>query len=391
MSRPAPHILPLLAACYFIMGTGSLAFVGTLPAIAEATQLSRGTTAVIYAVYSITFALGAPLLQSVLGDRVRRHLLMAGLAGLALGSLVTAAANGPAVLVFGRFLAAVGSAAIGPVASALGASLVVREQQGRALAVIFSGIAIASVLGVPMAVLMADTIGWRLAFVAIAALCLILLALVGTTIADSSWGERMHPLAALRLAAQPVMALSLVVMLAEMAALFASYTMITPILSEFYGLDASAVASALMVFGIAGVSGNVLARKLAGWWSAERSIRIGLGCFILASVLLIWAPAVVAAAWAVLIAWALGNDIFMPAQQRRMVELAPDARGMALAMNASAIYLGSSLGAAVAGWLDRDYGLTALPWASIVLAVMGLAALEVSIRRHRALAVCPAE
>lgn len=379
-SRP---MLLLLAAAYFVMGTGSLAMVGTLPDIAATLGLSRGAVAWIYAAYSIAFAVGAPLVQTAIGDRPRRVVLIGGLVGLTAGSLATAVAVDAPTLVAARLVTAIGSAAIGPVASALGSSLVPRAEQGRALAVIFSGIAIASVVGVPLTTVIAGAVGWRLAFVVIAVASLTVAGLVGFGLDDRSRGERMHPLAALRLAAHPAVAAGLGVMLGEMAALFASYTMIVPLLTDRFGLTTSAVTAALTLFGVAGVGGNVLARHLAGRWSAERSIAVGLGLFVVASLLLLLGPAVFATAVAVLVAWAIGNDVFMPAQQRRMVELAPEARGMALALNASAIYLGSSLGSAIAGILDRRFGLLALPVGTIGLAAVAFAALAASMRAAR--------
>ncbi|PWC39496.1 MFS transporter [Azospirillum sp. TSO35-2] len=374
-ARSAALALRLLSLAYFWMGTGALAVVGALPVMAGSLGLSEGAVAFLVSAYSITFAVGAPILQVMVGHLPRRTLLLCGLSVMAVSAVGTGLAPNYPVLLAMRVLAALGAAAVGPVASAMGSGLVPPSDQGRALAVVFSGMTVALVIGVPLSAWGAAVAGWRVLFVAIGVLTASAALLIGLRIADRVSGQRVrlgHLLDALR---SPAIVGGLAVMVLEMAGLFATYTLIAPILHDQYGADAGTVSLALLVYGVAGVGGNLVARRLGDRWAAETLIAASLlvmaGAFLAMRLL----PGHIAAALVVLVAWALASDVFMPSQQRRMVELAPGLRGLVLALNASCIYVGMAAGSFVAGSTSSLFGLEALPYASVLLILLGLGAL----------------
>lgn len=376
--RSAALSLRLLSLAYFWMGTGALAVVGALPVMAGSLNLSEGAVAFLVSAYAITFALGAPALQVLFGHLPRRTLLLCGLSVMAIGAVGTGLAPNYPVLLAMRVLAALGAAAVGPVASAMGTALVPSSGQGRALAVVFSGMTVALVIGVPLSTWTAAVAGWRVLFLAIGSLTALAALLIGGRIADRTPGQGVrldHLLGALR---SPAIVGGLAVMVLEMAGLFATYTLIAPILHDQYGADAGTVSLALLVYGMAGVGGNLVARRLADRWTAETLITASLlvmaGAFLAMRLL----PGHLWAALAVLVAWALASDVFMPSQQRRMVELTPDLRGLVLALNASCIYVGMAAGSFVAGTASSLFGLTVLPYASILLILLGLGTLGLS-------------
>jgi DHA1 family inner membrane transport protein len=358
--------LAWLAAAYFAMGTSTLAMVGGLQAIADGLQASPDAIARLVAVFAVVYALAAPAVQVMLGHWPRRRLLLAGLWLAALGTLASALAPNVMLLAAARVLAALGAAAIGPVASALGASLVPREQHGRALATVFLGMTLASVLSVPAASWAAAQFGWRPMLLAVTLLDGVVALGVLRQVAEGQPGQPLAVRDLLALLRRPAVASGIGVMLLQMAGLFTTYTMIVPLLHDRFTLSDTLVSAALLAFGLAGVLGNTLARLAAVRWSADRAL--GMALLVLgAAFALAWtAPASAALAFGFLIVWAIGNDVFMPSQQRRLLELAPDARALALALNASALYLGMSGGSFVAGIVYERAGVAALPLASTV-------------------------
>ena len=138
-----------LALAYFTMGTSSIAVVGLVSNMAADLRVSKPDVAVLITVFAITFALAAPLLQVAAGSLARRTLLLGGLVVMAAGCALSALAPTYGGVVAARVLMALGAAAVGPVASSLGAGLVPPERQGQALAVVFGGMTLASVLGLP--------------------------------------------------------------------------------------------------------------------------------------------------------------------------------------------------------------------------------------------------
>lgn len=372
--------LRLLSLSYFMMGTGTLAIIGTLPEIASSLSFERGAVAMLVSVLAVTFAVSAPGLQIVAGHWPRRTLILIGLALMAVGAFGTTLASNYAVLFVARVCAGFGAAAIGPVASALGASLVAQERQGHALAVVFSGMTIASVVGVPLSAWGGAVFGWRPTFAAIGVATLIVAGLIAIFVDNSEGGKRVRSSDLAAIATRPPTAAGIAVMVLEMSGVFVTYTMIAPILHDRFGAGPEAVSAALMVFGIAGIGGNYVARWVSQRWSANRSVTVALTALLLVFVALFLAPAWYPAVLALLIAWATASDLFMPSQQRRMVELAPEARGLVLALNSSAIYVGMAAGSFTAGTLYPAFGLSSLPLASIGFLALAIAALALSSR-----------
>lgn len=374
----ARSALAVLSFSYFVMGTSTVAMVGALTSIADGLNVSHEAVAQLIAAFAITFAVAAPAIQIFLGHLPRRTLILAGLGLAAIGSLLSAIAPDYNTLFAARIFTALGSAAIGPVASALGAGLVAREQQGRALATVFLGMTIASVVSTPLASWFATAYGWRAMLAAIAVLNAVAAAGVWSRVQDRSAGQRLALGALMQVMRQPTLAAAVAVMLLQMAGLFVSYAMVVPMLEDRFGLSKELVPAALMTFGIAGILGNLLARHLSDRWSADRSVATALVALLAVFAVMFVAPRAAAAAFVVLILWAIANDLFMPAQQRRLVELAPQLRGLVLALNSSALYVGMSTGSFVGGHLAANVGLPALPVGTMLFMGGALLALQIS-------------
>jgi DHA1 family inner membrane transport protein len=392
-SRP----LRALMLSYFAMGTSALAAIGAITAIAEGLGLGTGTVAGLVSAYAIVFAVTAPALQVIGAKLPRRTLLLAGLVLSAVGSLGSALATSYWALFIARVLVALGGAAIGPVASALGATLVPREQQGRALATVFSGMTLASVISTPAAEWMAAHVGWRAMFMTVAALNAIAAVAVRLAVKDARAGQALSVKALLAELRRPSIASGVAVMLFYMAGMFATFTMVVPILQARFGMSHSQVSTALLVFGIAGVAGNFLAKRLADRWSADHLIAASLVTLIAVFAGVQLAPAAGWIALALMVAWAVSNDVFMPSQQRRLAEMAPQARGLVLALNSSALYAGMSVGSLASGVVSARVGLSYLPLVSAAMLLAGAAILVLSRRLTRkpvggaAACTCPRE
>jgi predicted MFS family arabinose efflux permease len=239
---------------------------------------------------------------------------------------------------------------------------------------------IASVVGVPLSAWLSATVGWRQMFVIIGIATLTAAVLIGLFVKDRAGGERVRFGQLAGVLVQPATAAGIAVMVLMMAGVFCSYTMIAPVLHDRFGAGPEAVSAALMIFGIAGIVGNLLARRISQVWSADRGVMAALGTLILVFAALYYAPGWFPVAVGLLIAWALASDVFMPSQQRRMIELAPNLRGLVLALNSSALYVGMAVGSFTAGSLYPVFGLGSLPLASVVFLVLSLGALGLSRR-----------
>lgn len=380
LDRSVRRSLSALASAYFAMGASALAVIGSIRAIADGLGIGTGAVAHLVAIYAIVFAVTAPLLQVIASRLPQRTLLLAGLAASAAGSLASALATGYASLFAARILVAVGGAAIAPVASALGAAQVPREQQGSALVRVFSGMTVASIVSTPAAQWISSQFGWRFLFCAIGLLNLAVAAAVALWVKDGRRGQALSLRSMMAELRRPGIAPAIAVIFAYMAGMFASFTMIVPILQNHFGIAPRWTSSALLVFGLAGLGGNVLARRLATRFDADRLIALALAVLIAMFAAMDLLPGRPIVALAALLVWACSHDVFMPSQQRRMAEIAPHARSLALALNSSALYVGMSAGSYAAGVLATRLGTGELPLVSAAVLALALLALWMSRR-----------
>lgn len=380
-----------LSAAYFILGTGSLAVIGLIEPISAQWRVSHAAVAQLVTVFALAFAVLAPAVQVAAARLSRRTLIVAGLLTMAIGLLGTAMAQNLAVAIAFRVLTAMGAAAVGPVASSLGSSLVPADRQAQALATVFAGMTVATVLGVPLSAWLGQLLSWQWVFAILAGAATLCAAAVRYWVVEASAGATVRPRDLLAVVLRPASRWAFGATLGQMAAQFATYTLIAIVLRERFGATLAQVAAALMVFGVGGVAGNALIGRLGDKFSTDLLIRSSLAALAMVFAALLVAPAQMVLAFALVAAWSLVATMFMVPQQKRLIALSPTQRGLMLAVNASALYLGMSLGAMVGSVANELLGLRSLPLTS--LALVGLAVLShllsVQAAHHETLASDP--
>lgn len=389
LPEPERPALRALASANFAVGIMSYGVVGALPVLAAAWHASPGQAALLLAAFSIAYALGAPLVQITLGHLPRRRLLLCGVAAMAVSTLAGAAAGSLHALLLTRVVAGLCAGAVSPVAQAIGMEVTPPQRRGKALAVVFAGVTLSSVIAAPLMALLAHAWGWRPVFIGLAALTVASGLWMAATVRDRSHGERMHPRHLLRLLLRPATVTGLAVSVLQTAAFFATYTLALPLASERFAASASQGALALLVFGVVGVAGNLLAQRLSLKHSADALLRVVGGSMLLLFALLGLLAALHGTpglrqglALLVLVGWALLQDLFFPSQLRRVVGLEPEWRGMIIALNSSSIFIGISLGSALGGRVADHFGFGLLAPLSALLTIAALALLMASQRLH---------
>jgi DHA1 family inner membrane transport protein len=377
-------LLPALGASYFLFGTASLAVIGLLEAMASAWQVTPARIAELVAVHSLTFAVAAPLLQILFGHRPRRELISGGLLLLGLGALATAMAPDWSAGLAARVLMALGAAAIGPAASAQGAAVVEPTRQSGALATIFAGMTLAIVLGTPLAAWLGHVGSWRTVFVLLAISAPLLGIALWRAIGCGTAGPRIAGSGFLRVLERPATAWALLMMLLLMAGQFCAYTLLVPLMTKRFGLAAGDMTALLMLFGLGGVIGNLLAGRFGSRLGPVRLIRLSVLGLTIAFSGLMLAPALPMPGVLLMMLWSVCGLLFAAPQQQRLIQLAPPAlRSLALAANASAMYLGMSLGAWSGARLYELAGVETLIPASLLLTLLGTLALQRSRQAQR--------
>jgi len=350
--------LPLyaLGAGNFIVGIGAFIVIGILAPMLRDLGLSKGEAGALLTVYAIVYALASPVLVAMTGRFERRDVMLVGLALFVLGAFVSAVAAGHMALLGARVLAALGAALFTPVASSAGVALVEPEDRPKALGIVFGGLTIAQVVGVPLGSYLGYVVGWRSAFWAVVVLGVLVIPLILATVPraiqvpPASFKTLIGVLRSLRL----VLAVAFTVFF--MGAAYVVYTFIAPMMEARFGLGANGVTFFLVVFGAGAVIGNALGATLTSRFGPDRTlVLLAVGQIVLLPALTLL-PVDLWLAIALTLVWSLGAWSFMVPQQSRLIALAPQYQGLLLALNASAIYLGVSIGSTIGSFTLANGG-----------------------------------
>ncbi|MEU6405998.1 MFS transporter [Streptomyces sp. NPDC046985] len=370
-----PLALLALAVGAFGIGTTEFAMMGLLPDVADDLHVSIPTAGHLVSAYALGVVVGAPLLAALTSRLSRRHVLI-GLMGLFVaGNALSALAPGYDALLAARFLSGLPHGAFFGVGAVVATGTVPPERKARSVSLMFLGLTVANVAGVPVATLVGQHLGWRAAFLgvsAIGAAAVASLALLvphdrahGHAAATGLRGE----LAALR--PLPVW-LALLTTVAGFGAVFAAYSYVTPMLTGAAGYAESSVTLLLALFGVGATAGNLLGGRLADW--SLRGTLFG-GLASLAAVLLLF-PLLMRAEWSAAVAVALlGTAAFVTGSplQLMVMEKASAAPSLASSANQAAFNLANAGGAWIGGAsLAAGLGVTSPALAGAALAVLGL-------------------
>ncbi|WP_330452859.1 MULTISPECIES: MFS transporter [unclassified Streptomyces] len=378
-----PLALLALAIGAFGIGTTEFVVMGLLPEVAAEFQVSIPAAGFLATGYALGVVLGAPLM-TVLGTKVSRKRMLMILMGLfIIGNVVTAAAPVFEVMVVGRVIASLAHGAFFGIGAVVAADLVAPERKAGAIALMFTGLTVANVVGVPMGTYIGQNAGWRSTFYVVAALGVLGLLGVARLVPEQprADGVRLRQEIAAFRNVQVLLAMAMTVL--GFGGVFAAITYITPMMTETAGFSTSAVTWLLVLFGLGMVGGN-----LAGGRFADRRptllLRVSLGGLALVLVLFtLTAHNKIAAAVTLVLIGAFGFAT-VPPLQKRVLDQAVDAPTLASAMNIGAFNLGNALSAWLGGIvIGAGLGYTAPNWVGAALAASALVLALVSSALER--------
>jgi predicted MFS family arabinose efflux permease len=382
VSRPAPQgALWALLVGNFVIGTGVMVVPGTLNEISASLSVTVATAGQLITAAAAVMCVGAPLLAAAVAGWDRRQLLAITLLWYAAGHALCALMPSFGALLPVRMLTVIAPAIFTPQAAACAGMLVPPEHRGRAVTFVFLGWSMASVLGLPIGALIGGHLGWRMAFMAIAALSVASATSIWLTLPSGIRPAALTAEAWLRVLRSPVLMGIVSVTALQGAGQFVLFSYFGPILKQSFGADATTLSVMWALFGICGLIGNMVVSRYIDRVGAGRMVLITT--VLIASSLLVW-PLASTLAWlaVVLVPWGLGCFATNSAQQARLVGLAPALAPGSVALNSSGIYTGQAVGAALGGWLLANDAGAWMSWAGLSLVLVAIS-LSVAIDRSR--------
>ncbi len=336
-----------LGVCAFGIGTTEFIILGLLPDLARDFHLSIPKAGTLVTAYALSVTLGSPLVALAVSRWERKRALVFLMGIFLVGNALCAFAPNYPLMLCARILTALSHGAFFGIGSVVAANSVPKQQQARAIAMMFTGLTLANVLGVPAGTALGQHFGWRAAFVALLPVALVAGALLLRYVPRQP-AEPIALRSEFRAVVRPAVQLVLAISTLSSVAMFCVLTYVTPMLETVTRLSPQAVTWVLVAFGAAITAGNLLGARLSDWRQIP-TLYIGYGSLLLIFVLLPFSLGSVVPSVAAVCLFGLVNFAAGAPLQARIVALAKGAPNLASTLNQGAFNLGNALGASLGG------------------------------------------
>ncbi|ATC99807.1 MFS transporter [Pseudoalteromonas spongiae] len=372
-----PLALFALTLSAFAIGTTEFVIVGLVPTIANDLQVSLPSAGLLVSLYAFGVAIGAPVLTALTGRWNRKYLLLSLMALFVVGNLLAWQAPSYESLIIARILTGLAHGVFFSIGSTIATSLVSKEKEASAIAIMFTGLTVALVTGVPLGTWIGQHFGWRATFLVVSALGVI--ALVGSALLVPKNLKQNRP-ARLKEQAQvlvqPRLLLVYLMTILGYGGTFTAFTYLAPILQSESGFSANAIGLIMLVYGVSVSVGNIYGGKLADKKGPINALTIIFSALTLILLALTFTmTSKIGAVFTVLVwgAFAFGN---VPGLQVYVVKLAekftPNAVDVASGLNIAAFNIGIALGSILGGVIVEQLTLQDTAWIGALISALAL-------------------
>ncbi|MFD0672173.1 MFS transporter [Cohnella sp. GCM10027633] len=387
--RRGTGTLALLALAVSAFGIGTTEFVpvGLLREISNDMHIGITVAGLLISGYAIGVAIGAPLLTALTNRVPRRTLLIGLMVVFIVGNAAAAISSSFGMLLVARFITAFSHGVFFSIGSTIAVQLVPKEKQASAIALMFTGLTVATVTGVPLGTYIGQAFGWRATFWGVAVLGVVGIAAIARLVpSDLKQAAPAKLNDMLRIAANGRLLSGFAITALGYGGTFVAFTYLTPMLQDVMGLSPHTVGLVLLGYGVAVAIGN----EIGGRWANRNPLRALLRMFILHAAVMFAMSFMIPYRTAGLISIALmGLFAFMnvPGLQLNIVKLAerhvPSAVDVASALNIAAFNVGIAIGSIAGGLVVDHMGLRHTPWVGGILVAIAAVWTGIASRSER--------
>ncbi|HCR3985026.1 TPA: MFS transporter [Kluyvera ascorbata] len=372
-----PLALLALTISAFAIGTTEFVIVGLVPTIAEQLAISLPSAGMLVSIYALGVAIGAPVLTALTGKLPRKQLLLALMVLFTVGNLLAWQAPGYATLVVARLLTGLAHGVFFSIGSTIATSLVPKEKAASAIAIMFGGLTVALVTGVPLGTFIGQHFGWRETFLAVSLLGVIALIASAILVPGNIPGRAPASLTdQLKVLTHPRLLMIYAITALGYGGVFTAFTFLAPMMQNLAGFTPNAVSWILLGYGVAVAVGNIWGGKLADKHGAVPALKFIFAALAALLVVFQFTASIQYAALATVLVmgvFAFGN---VPGLQVYVVQKAeeytPAAVDVASGLNIAAFNVGIAIGSVVGGQTVEHYGLAQTPWIGALIVVGAL-------------------
>lgn len=378
-----PIALFALTLSAFAIGTTEFVIVGLVPTIAQDLGVSLPSAGLLVSLYALGVAIGAPVLTALTGRWQRKNVLLAVMSLFVVGNLLAWMAPTYSSLITARILTGLAHGVFFSIGSTIATGLVSKEKEASAIAIMFTGLTVALVTGVPLGTWIGQNFGWRATFMVVAALGLI--ALIGSALLVPKNLKQSPPARIsqqLKVLTQPRLLLVYAMTAVGYGGTFTAFTFLAPILEQVSGFESSAIGLIMLVYGVSVAVGNIWGGRMADRMGPIKALHIIFTALALVLVAFTFTAGNQIAAVITILIWgafAFGN---VPGLQVYVVQLAekytPQAVDVASGLNIAAFNVGIALGSILGGVVIESMTLMDTAWIGALIVVLALALTRLS-------------
>ena len=378
-----PLALWALTLSAYAIGTTEFVIVGLVPTIARDLGVTLPSAGLLVSLYALGVAIGAPVLTALTGRWNRKTVLLGLMALFIAGNMLAWLAPSYVFLITARVLTGLAHGVFFSIGSTIATNLVSKDKEASAIAIMFTGLTVALVTGVPLGTWIGQEFGWRATFLIVALLGL--LALIGSALLVPGNLRQAAPARIseqFKVLTQPRLLLVYAMTAVGYGGTFVAFTYLAPILEQVSGFAPSSIGLIMLVYGVSVAVGNIWGGKLADRMGPIKALHIiftALALVLLAFTFTAGNP--ISAVLTVLIwgAFAFGN---VPGLQVYVVQLAekytPNAVDIAAGLNIAAFNVGIAIGSVMGGVIVEKMTLMDTPWIAAIIVVLALALTRLS-------------
>ncbi|MDW8845619.1 MFS transporter [Erwinia sp. MMLR14_017] len=378
-----PVSLLALALSAFAIGTTEFVIMGLLPEVAGDLQVSIPSAGWLISGYALGVAIGAPIMALLTAKLPRKRTLMLLMVIFIIGNVLCALAYSYNLLMAARVITALCHGAFFGIGAVVAASLVAPGKQASAVALMFTGLTLANVLGVPLGTWFGQLFGWRATFWGVSVIGILAFISLIVSLPTNRDEKPVHLASEISALANGKLWLSLLMTVFFAAAMFALFSYIAPLLLQVTGISDKGVSWTLFLIGGGLTVGNILGGKLADR-KLSLSLILSFSLIAVFSLIFSWTSHALWLAELTLFLWAMATFATVPGLQINVVRHGKEAPNLVSTLNISAFNVGNAFGAWAGGAvIGSGYGLTAVPVVAAILAAGGLVICLITFRPSR--------
>lgn len=367
----------------FVLGTSEFVIVGLLSEVAVGLHIGISTAGSLVSIFAITFAIGTPILTAVFSRFAKYPLMLSLITIFIAGNIMTALADSYELLLVSRMITALVTGVLIALAMSVASESVPSEKRGSAIAIIFAGFTIASVVGVPLGTLIGQQYGWHMAFWFTALLGVISLIASSTTIPKAIQGNRSSLQKQLGLFANSRIIIAFFIPACSIAATYTVYTYLTPILQDVMAVPTPYISLVFLLYGVVSIFSTFIGGKLAASNGISKLRFVFLAQAIILASLYLSSRSLVAGLISISLIALLVYTI-NSTMQLYFIDLAdrhsPTARDLASSLTPVSVNVGIALGSTLGGFVTTSSRLIDVSWSGGLVAIAAAVLAGISYR-----------